>query len=287
LIVGAFYGVKHTMQIAPRIETGLQRLADLFFARRPQPFPSLEKLVSGRIISHRGEHDNAAVMENTLEAFDRAAAAGVWGIELDVRWTADMEPVVIHDPDLSRLYGCGLAIHETSLADLSARFPTIPCLADVVQRYGGSLHLMIELKWTPQKVEARCQYRKLRDVLRTLEPLRDYHLMSLHPEAFEHLNGFPRQALVAIATYRPGPLSRMVIDNQWGGLCTHYLLMPKGLINLHKKNKQTVGVGYCKSRNSLFRELNRGVDWIFSNHAAAIQAVLDNSIETIKANVGG
>jgi glycerophosphoryl diester phosphodiesterase len=35
-----------------------------------------------------------------------------------------------------------------------------------------------------------------------------------------------------------------------------------------------VGTGYVRTPNCLFRELNRGVDWIFSNHAAEVQALL-------------
>jgi len=38
---------------------------------------------------------------------------------------------------------------------------------------------------------------------------------------------------------------------------------------------QMVGTAYIKSKNSLFRELNRGVEWVFSNNAIEIQSIRD------------
>jgi glycerophosphoryl diester phosphodiesterase len=39
----------------------------------------------------------------------------------------------------------------------------------------------------------------------------------------------------------------------------------------HHRKRQRVGTGYIASPGCLFRELNRGVDWIFSNHAEGLQ----------------
>jgi len=39
-----------------------------------------------------------------------------------------------------------------------------------------------------------------------------------------------------------------------------------------------VGTAYIKSRNSLFRELNRGVEWIFSNNAIEIQSIRNSCL---------
>lgn len=53
-----------------------------------------------RIYAHRGARTRCP--ENTLAAFEAAADAGAFGIELDVRVLASGEPVVLHDPTLSR-----------------------------------------------------------------------------------------------------------------------------------------------------------------------------------------
>jgi glycerophosphoryl diester phosphodiesterase len=52
------------------------------------------------IVAHRGASAHAP--ENTLAAFELAAAGGAEGIEFDVRLTRDREAVVTHDVDLKR-----------------------------------------------------------------------------------------------------------------------------------------------------------------------------------------
>ena len=89
-------------------ERVFQVAVDALFAAWPRPKPEESALRRCRIISHRGEHDNVTVFENTLPAFDMARDHGVWGIECDIRWTKDLVPVVYHDADLRRLSGDSL-----------------------------------------------------------------------------------------------------------------------------------------------------------------------------------
>src|SRR5690242_21710822 len=63
-------------------------------ADRPGPWASGRFDVEG----HRGA--KGLVVENTLASFTAAFDAGVTGVELDVRLTADGEVVVWHDPVL-------------------------------------------------------------------------------------------------------------------------------------------------------------------------------------------
>lgn len=69
-------------------------------------------------LAHRGLH-GAGVPENSLAAFEAAAAAGV-GVELDVHRSRDGVPVVIHDHDLMRLAGRGDRVADMEAADLAA-----------------------------------------------------------------------------------------------------------------------------------------------------------------------
>ena len=94
------------------LENSIQALLDAFYALWPQPSPDIEHLINCKIVSHRGEYDNQMVFENTLAAFDQAKAAGVWGIECDLRWTRDLQPVVIHDSDLLRMFGLKVRIYR-------------------------------------------------------------------------------------------------------------------------------------------------------------------------------
>src|SRR5215212_8356264 len=68
------------------------------------------------VIAHRG---GAGLWpENTLYAFERAAAMGVDVIETDVRATKDGELVVIHDDNVNRTTGGAGAVGALTLAEL-------------------------------------------------------------------------------------------------------------------------------------------------------------------------
>jgi len=254
-------------------ETIYLSLCDLLAAHIRQPMPPTEKLKRCKIISHRGEHDNSTVKENTLAAFEGAAAAGVWGLEMDVRWTRDLVPVVAHDADLHRVFGITDHISQMTWNQMHGKVPMVPRLADVVARFGQRQHLMIEVKdndWPDPSGQALA----LKEALSPLTAIDDYHLMSLKPESLSRLKSFPANVLVAIANTWPDSHSRWVLDHRWGGICTHFSVLRRTLIKRHKRAKQKVGVGYPASPNSLSRELNRNVDWIFSNNAAELQAML-------------
>ncbi len=103
--------------------------------------------LAGYAYAHRGLW-NDAVPENSLAAFRAAAAAG-FGVELDVRLTADDIPVVFHDASLQRMCNHRDWLRQIAVADL-AKWPlpdgsTIPTLAEVLAVMGG-LPVLIELK---------------------------------------------------------------------------------------------------------------------------------------------
>jgi len=81
-----------------------------------------------KIVSHRGEHDNKTVFENTIAAFDRVKKAGVWGIEFDIRWTKDLRPVVFHDRTLQRVFNSNIELNKVTLAELKEQCNLIPSL---------------------------------------------------------------------------------------------------------------------------------------------------------------
>jgi glycerophosphoryl diester phosphodiesterase len=258
------------MPLPPFIERRLMRLADAVCDRRRYPAPDRRRLQGCKIVAHRGSHDNHQVLENTLTAFHRAAAAGVWGIEMDIRWTRDRVPVVFHDPDLTRLYGRPESIAAFTLNELQRQFPEIPALADVVSRLGKKIHLMIEVKeqsWPDIRIQEKC----IEEVLLPLEPVQDYHLLTLDPLRLQPFTRIPSRVRVAVAEGWPGFSSRWVRRHRWGGLCGHYLLVGTAMMGHHHRKHQRVGTGYIASPSCLFRELNRGVDWIFSNHAEGLQ----------------
>lgn len=209
-----------------------------------------------------------------MAAFRRAQAAGVGGIEFDIRWTGDLVPVVFHDADLMRIFNVQRRLATFTMAQLRQEFPQIPSLEEVVTAFGGRLHLMIELKLEPFPDPKR-QRDCLANLLNSLAAGREFNLMSLAPQLFKLFHGFPVKTYLPIAKINAGSMSQMSVDKMFGGLTGHYAFINKGMIHRHHRLLQKIGTGFVESRNCLFREINRGVDWIFSNRAGWLQKLVN------------
>ena len=80
--------------------------------------------------------------ENTLAAFDYALANGCDGFEFDVRYTRDRRSVLCHDTAVKRV-----DVATTDYAGLERRSGyNLACLEEVLERFGASAYLDIELK---------------------------------------------------------------------------------------------------------------------------------------------
>lgn len=252
-------------------------VVDGIMAVIPRRRPDRAALERARLISHRGEHDNIRIRENTLPAFEQARAKGVWGIECDIQWTQDLVPVICHDPSPQRLFGVDTPLAQFTFGDLRTHVPDIPNLEEVVGEFGGNTHLMLELKAGHWPEPAR-QSDILRDILAHLTPGDDFHLLSLKPELFDHVAFVDRRYCMPVAETNVAAISRYALDNHCAGLGGHYLLLHNNLEKRHAAAGQKLGTGFPASRNCLFRELNRGIEWVFSNDAAALQAILDKAL---------
>lgn len=259
-------------------ERVFQVAVDALFALWPRSKPGEAALRRCRIISHRGEHDNVTVFENTLPAFDIARDHGVWGIECDIRWTKDLVPVVYHDADLRRLFGDSLMIGQTRFHRLRKSFPQIPSLSEVLTRYGKTLHLMVEIKAEvyPDPVY---QGRILSQAFSELVPEEDFHFLALNPQLFQYADFVPPTTYIPVAQLNLREMSQCSLQKNYGGIAGHYLFITDARLRYHQQQGQNVGTAYIRSRNCLFREINRGVDWVFSNHACKIQNILNHVME--------
>ena len=106
----------------------------------------------GQAFAHRGLHDESrGIVENTMPAFLAARDAG-FGIELDIRFSRDMQVVVFHDDDLMRLAGDSRRVRQLTLDELQSlrllgrEQARIPTLRQVLDAVGGEVPLLIELK---------------------------------------------------------------------------------------------------------------------------------------------
>lgn len=258
------------MSFFDRVENRLLRTIDRLFDRRPPEPLDDRNLARCRVVSHRGEHDGRTLLENTLPAFDAAVALGVWGIECDLRWTRDLAPVVIHDADLRRVFGLGRTVAACTLEELRQDCPGLPTLAEVIGRYGGRTHLMVELK-QERYPDPRRQNRILEDLFAGVAPGVDFHLLSLVPEMFRRAPFAPPSACLPVARWNVPQLSRLALRRGYAGVAGHYALVGDAAIRRHHGAGQSVGTGYPRSLPVLVREINRGVDWIFCGHARRVQ----------------
>jgi glycerophosphoryl diester phosphodiesterase len=257
-----------------QLERFFIRFIDLIFETWPRSVPSEKRLRQCKIVSHRGVYDNKAIMENTLEAFEGVKRSGIWGVEIDLRWTKDLVPVVIHDKSLDRLFETPVNVSQQTLSDIKSCFPMIPTLEEVVNQFGKDLHLMIEIKKEPYP-DPVFQNRVLKHIFRGLRPKEDFHLLSLNPEMFDLISFVSPKTCLPIATKNVGALSSLALTRGYGGINGHYLLVTNAMISRHHQKNQKAGTGFVESVNCLFRELNRGIDWVFSNDAAQLQAQVD------------
>ena len=253
---------------------------DRLMAAYPRSPASPAALRGCRIISHRGEHDNRTVYENTLAAFAAARSAGVWGIECDIRWTADLVPVLCHDTDAARVFGDPRPIAGLTFGELRGRLPQIPSLAELVAEFGGNTHLMLEIKSESLPDPGR-QKDILREQLSALRPGEDYHFLALDPDLLPRVDFVDPGCSYLVAELNVARLSAASLALGCGGLTGHYLLLNARVKRRHEAAGQRIGTGFISSANCLLRELNRGVEWIFSNDAVALQGELDRLLAAI------
>lgn len=216
-----------------------------------------------QIIAHRGAWDHGPARENTLAAFARAAALGVWAIELDVRFTRDNVPVVLHDPGLYRLFRISRLIAELTCSELALAAPLVPRLQEVLDL--APLHFMIEIK----TALSREQVAILRDVLGRREAVRDFHFLVLDENLIRP--EFPAAAWVLVGDLRLKSLVDVALTRGLGGVAGHYLSMTKRQIARLHAAGQKAGSGFVASTPVFEREWSRGVDWVFTNDSAVLR----------------
>lgn len=207
-----------------------------------------------------------------MAAFDAVREAGLWGIEFDLRWTRDLQPVVIHDDNARRVFGLDLVIADVSLAELRARLEQVPTLQEVVDRFGGNTHMMIELK-SDSLGQAQGKRLRLQQILGPLTATVDFHMLALELDLFEVVDFVGSSACIPVAELNIAALSRATLDGDYAGISAQYLLLTGRMIERHRQRGQQAGTGFAASRYCLYRELNRGVQWIFTNHALRLAAI--------------
>ena len=244
---------------------------DAAYAARRYPVPPADRLAATRVISHRGERDDRTVFENTYAAFDPLRGSGVHGIELDVRWTRDLVPVVFHDADFVRLYGDGTRLADLDFAALRRRRPEVPSLHELVRRYVDAFHLMVEIKHEPYPDPA-LQNARFAEALAPALERGGCHVLSLVPAMFAWLPAISASRTMGISRLNADAVSAEALAAGRAGFSGHYLSTPPARIARHHAAGQVVGCGFPASPAVLYREIGRGVDYVFTNCARRVEA---------------
>ena len=268
-------------QIQDRLENTIMGAIDTGCQMLPEPQLTEQNVAQVKVIAHRGDRTLPGIAENTFAAFDRALASGAWGIEFDIRWTRDLVPVVHHDQDLSRVFGVQKLISDLTWAQLAEQAPQLPLFSEMVEKYGGKVHFMIELK---EQHPTRHAYQAdhLNETLSQLSAGRDYHFISFEPDLFSNMKVFESELFFPIVRWEPFTLSRLALTKGFGGIMGYHALMPGSIIRRHQQAGQKCATGFIDSIALAKREIAREIPWLFSNRACEIQ----NFLNSVKGSLG-
>ena len=76
-----------------------------------------------------------------------------------------------------------------------------------------------------------------------------------------------------VAELNVSRLSQIALERNYAGILGHYFLLGRNVVKKHLNAGQEIGTGYPNSRNGLSREINRGVNWLFSNDAEELDRI--------------
>jgi glycerophosphoryl diester phosphodiesterase len=214
------------------------------------------------LLGHRGARIEKSFPENSLASFDRALACGCDGFELDVRFSADGQPVIYHDARVQ-----GFEVARRSAAELA-----LPLLRDVLARYRTTAFLDIELKVAGWEATTL-------DLLRACTPLRGYVISSFLPDVLRTIR----------AAYATIPLGLICEDrdqlDRWSTLpieyvIPHHKLITRDSINQIKISGKKVFVWTVNTAKDMKRFAEWEVDGIISDDPRRLAAVVGGRSRT-------
>jgi glycerophosphoryl diester phosphodiesterase len=239
------------------------------------------------LIAHRGSSGTAP--ENTLAAFRQALRDRADMIELDVRLSADGEPVVIHDRRLYRTTGVRGNVREWAVTELEelnagARFgrayagERIPRLATVLQTLPPTIGLNMEAKTDGDRRRAGLMVERLGGLLRSTAGRRDI-LVSSFDHAF--LRQFHRRfpdVTIGVLYYAVRDFGRSParLARRAGGtvfICSRAQVRTRWIQMAHAENISVLvyGVKYVRQMIAL---RNRRVDGVITDYPARLRRAL-------------
>ncbi len=233
-----------------------------------------------QIIAHRGA--SAEAPENTLAAYRRALAIGVHGVELDVRLSADGEPVILHDHLLDRTtdgHGPVGAHRLTELQTLDAgrwfgerfageRIPTLAGALDVLR----AVRVIVEIKTEVSSDPAIAP--RVAAVIRESAHRRITVSSFDHPVLLEVKTALPALDTAVLYVGRPVHASHLAQDAGAASLHPHWSLLNADVVASAHAAGLRVETWVVDEPADQARVIAMGVDAIMTNHPRRLRDTL-------------
>ncbi|MBN1997180.1 glycerophosphodiester phosphodiesterase [candidate division KSB1 bacterium] len=228
------------------------------------------------ITAHRGASGSAP--ENTLAAVKKAKTDGAHIVEIDVRLSQDLVPVLMHDATIDRTTnGHGpvnsFTFEQLEQFDAGSWFDkvftgeTIPTLQAVLDNFAGFLNIEIKAdRHNRQMVE------RVVDVLSQNNIFDRCLISSFDLDIVESAKKMAPQIQTALIC------SRKMDDRAWDGdwhLCLQYKLVSDSLVQRAHVMNKSVHAWTVNEKHSMRKLIAMGVDGIMTNYPALLYRVLN------------
>jgi glycerophosphoryl diester phosphodiesterase len=239
------------------------------------------------LIAHRGS--SGVAPENTLAAFRQAVRERADMIELDVRLSADGEPVVIHDRRLHRTTGVQGKVREWAVTELEqlnagARFgrtfagERIPRLATVLRTLPPTIGLNVEVKTDGDRRRSGLMVERLAELLRSTRGRRTILVSSFDHGFLRHFHRrFPEIPIgVLYSAVRDFGRSPARLARQAGGtafICSRAQVRTRWIRIAHAENISVLVYGVNSVRQMIALR-HREVDGVITNYPARLRRAL-------------
>ncbi|MBA2480672.1 MAG: hypothetical protein H0V44_08420 [Planctomycetes bacterium] len=246
---------------------------------------------------HRG--DSRDHPENTAAAFDAAFAAGVDGVELDLRPTRD-GVVVCHDASLARLGGGRRPLSRQTTAQarridvgtwFDPRFADqrLLTLDELLRRYAGRGRLLLELKKSGGPFGGRLNRRLCEAMVAAVQKRRAHGrvlVLCFDPALLAMVARLdPRLRLVRNCDRLPRDVGRWLDGQPWlDAVDFDRRLLTRGLVSTCHQRGIPVYTYSCNDARALSAALATGVDGVLSDRAGWLVQQLEKLRRTRRVN---
>jgi len=227
------------------------------------------------LYGHRGARGE--LPENTLVSFEHAMRAGVNGIELDVRLSADDQLVVIHDETVDRTMNASGLVSSFTAAELSqlnacndqnlwTERVGVPTLNDTLEIVQSVPNLQLEIKTDiPEELAKIC--RLITDSISDFGLHSRSEIVSSYPNALEMIRTLlPKQKIALIGTIIDGSFFGRAKSLGCTGVCAFLANCSAEIVDSAHKNGFDVTVWPGNTEQEIRTLIDWGVEGITSDY---------------------